>query len=356
MTTELSKIDQELVKANVTDQVLAELQTFKSLTIKDVNDKEGYKKVYEARIQCKNTRVLAVKICKKGREEALEEQRRWISKEKEVVGKIEDVEVALQAEQDRIDLEKERLRQEEERKENARIQARVDALAKFNYAVDFYELKIMEEEQFKSLLVHAETEFNKEQERLAEIERLKKEEQERLIRVADEQEAERKRLDDQAAALRAEQEKIAKEQAEREAAIRREQEKREAEIRAEREKLEAEKRAIEQARQREIEEKKRQDELTRARAEAAEKARIEAETKARREAEEKELADQKVKAEIERQESLRPDKEKLVSFAGAITLVNPPEVKSKEAAKVLYEAAVMLQKVTDFIMTKSKNL
>lgn len=337
MTTELSNIDKELVKANVTDQVLAELQTFKSLTIKDVNDKEGYKKVYEARIQCKNTRVLAVKICKKGREEAIEEQRRWITKEKEVVGKIEDVETALQAEQDRIDLEKERLRQEEERKENARVQARVDALAKFNYAVDFYELKIMEEEQFKSLLVHAETEFNKEQERLAEIERLKKEEQERLIRVAAEQEAERKRLDEQAAALRAEQEKIAKEQMEREAAIYKE-----------REKLEAEKRAIEQAKQREIEEKKRQDELTRARAEAAEKARIEAETKARREAEEKELA--------ERQESLRPDKEKLVAFASAVTLLNPPEVKSKEAAKVLYEAAVMLQKVTDFIMTKSKNL
>jgi hypothetical protein len=345
MTTELSKIDQELVKNNVTEQVLAELQSLKSLTIKDVNDKEGYKKVYDARIQCKNTRVLAVKICKKGREEAIEEQRRWIAKEKEVVGKIEDVEAFLQAEQDRIDLEKEKIRQEEERKEQARIQARVDALAKFNYAADIYELKIMEEEQFKSLLIHAENEYNKEQERLAEIERQKKEEEERLKRIAAEQEAERKRLDEQAAAIRAEQERIAREQEEREAAIR-----------AEREKIEAEKRAIEEAKRREAEEKKRHEEIEQARKEAAERARIEAESKAKREAEERAEAERKVKAELERQEALRPDKEKLIAFAGTITSLTPPELKSKEANKVMYEASVMIQKVTDFIIEKSKSL
>lgn len=121
-------IEQALIKENVTEKVIKELQQFKSLTIKGIEDKEGYKAANEARITCKNLRVLAEKVCKAGREEAITIQKQWIAKEKEVTGQISEVEDYLKTEQARIDNEKENIRIAAEKAKADRINSRVKSL------------------------------------------------------------------------------------------------------------------------------------------------------------------------------------------------------------------------------------
>lgn len=105
------RIDTVLRRANVTEQVLAELKTYSTLTINGVEDVEGYAAVKQAATKCRNTRTLAVKICKAGREDAVAEQKRWLAKEKEVVSQIEEVEGRLKSQVEVIDAEIENQRQ-----------------------------------------------------------------------------------------------------------------------------------------------------------------------------------------------------------------------------------------------------
>ena len=84
---ELSVIDMALEEANVTNQVIQSLKDrFSNLRINGIGDKIGFNEVEDARKECKAVRVLATKICKQGREDAIKTQRDWIAKEKEVVG------------------------------------------------------------------------------------------------------------------------------------------------------------------------------------------------------------------------------------------------------------------------------
>jgi hypothetical protein len=97
-------ITTELAKQNVTEAVIAQLKTdYLPLKINGIEDKDGYKKVHNARIICRDHRVLAEKICKKGREEAVKIQKDWIAKEKEVVAQISEVEQHLKKQEDAID-------------------------------------------------------------------------------------------------------------------------------------------------------------------------------------------------------------------------------------------------------------
>lgn len=109
-------ITTELVKANVTDAVIQKLRTeFLPLKINGIDDKEGYEKVLKARSQCRDVRVLAEKVCKKGREGAVKIQKEWIAKEKEVVAKVTEVEQHLKKQEDDIDAQKEAIKIKAER-------------------------------------------------------------------------------------------------------------------------------------------------------------------------------------------------------------------------------------------------
>jgi hypothetical protein len=75
------------------------------LKIKDLNDKVGYEAVKLARKECKDTRVATVKICKKGREDAIKIQKAWIAKENEITSQIKPVEDHLSQQEDWFDTE-----------------------------------------------------------------------------------------------------------------------------------------------------------------------------------------------------------------------------------------------------------
>lgn len=147
----IEKIDRELQKHNVTEAVIAQLQEFKSLRINGIEDKEGYKAVHNARMTCRDTRVLAQKICKKGREDAVLEQRRWLAKEKEVVGRITEVEVYLIEQEEGHVAQIERLKEMERRKQvlpQRRAQLDVEG---FSMTDD--ELLVLDDQQFNQAIV-----------------------------------------------------------------------------------------------------------------------------------------------------------------------------------------------------------
>lgn len=91
------QIDNKLVKANVTEAVIADLrERYLPLKIAGIDDKETYLLVKEGRKNCKAIRVIATKICKDGREDAVAIQKKWVAKEKEVTSRIAEVEDYLE--------------------------------------------------------------------------------------------------------------------------------------------------------------------------------------------------------------------------------------------------------------------
>ena len=92
------KMEQELVKHNVTDAVIATLKSkYGDLKLRDLNDKENYLIIKSAAKEVAKVRNAVVKACKEGRDEALKIQKAWIAKEKEVLAKVAEVENPLDA-------------------------------------------------------------------------------------------------------------------------------------------------------------------------------------------------------------------------------------------------------------------
>jgi formamidopyrimidine-DNA glycosylase len=87
------QISQELVKQNVTQAVISGLkEKYAHLKISGIEDKGTYLLVKEGRKECKAFRVLAKKICEKGREDAVAIQKAWVKKQKEVTDEIAAIE------------------------------------------------------------------------------------------------------------------------------------------------------------------------------------------------------------------------------------------------------------------------
>ena len=123
------QISTALVKHNITDAVISELKArYGGLKLKDVNDKQGYLEIKDARKEVRKWGVLTEKITKKGREDAIAIQKKWLAKEKEILGKIAEVQDLLDAEIKKYDDEQERIEQERQRKIEEAFAARQASL------------------------------------------------------------------------------------------------------------------------------------------------------------------------------------------------------------------------------------
>lgn len=114
------QISQELVKHNVTDALIEKLKTeYMPLQIKGIDDKGTYLLVKEARKECKKWRVMAKKICEEGRAQAVAVQKAWVAKEKDVTGRISEVEDYLERHETKYeeDVEADKLRRKREQEE-----------------------------------------------------------------------------------------------------------------------------------------------------------------------------------------------------------------------------------------------
>lgn len=222
------KIEVELVKHNVTDAVINQLkEKYGGLKLRSLDDKETYLEIKAAAREVAKWRTLAVKICKEGREELVRGQKTWVLKEKEVVGKLSEVENPLDAEMKKYDDEVERIKNEEKQRQEDAYMQRVQALTRMGavYSNNSYTLgdfsmdanlvketsqDIWEEKMLPSFTA----EYEKiEAERIEQkrIEDEKKAETLRLQKQLEEQQAELKRQQEEFEKQKREQERIAHE-------------------------------------------------------------------------------------------------------------------------------------------------
>ena len=346
-----------VVKLNVTDAEIARLkEEYMPLTIAGIEDRAGYKKVYEARQTVKRTRVSLVKHADELKEQAIAWQKKVNTEKGRVVGELELIEKHLQSEEDRIDGEKEAIRQEAERIEKARIQKRIDRLTEYGFAIDYTFVQNIGDEDFEKVVDNAKSEWLKEQDAKAEAERLQRAEEARIKAEREELEQLRAEQAKAQAIIKAENDRIAKEQADKEAALNAEV------VRLEKEKAdqEAKNKAAEEKIRRDAydaEQKRLHEErVAKAREEAAEEARLKAVATAKREQEEKAEQDRQAKIEAERQAALRPDKEKLQMFSDGLSDLKIPAVANQAAQEIVNEITLMINKMQAHIIKKIKAL
>jgi hypothetical protein len=268
----------ELVKYSVTDAALESYRDeFLPLTVKGLDDLEGYEKVREARLFIKGERVNVEKRRVELKAHSLEYGRAVDAEAKRITDAILEVENHLIAEQKKIDDEKARMKFEKEQRE--KLPDRKAKVAEIGAEITEAELLTLDDVAFGEVL-------------------------NTLI------------------ATKLEQQRV-------------EQEERDRALKAEAERIEAEKKAIEDERLEAEREARHKAEVEEASRKAAEQARIQAEIDAKRKGDERIAAEAAAKAEADRIEAERPDTEKLHSFAGTFRLIQFPEVTSKKAqAKV----------------------
>lgn len=318
-------IKTELQKFNVADAVIAKMSAdYLPLKVKGLDDKEGLKKVHDARIVIKNKRVEVEKKRKELKASSLAFGQAVDGEAKRIIGLLLPIETHLENEESIVEREKERLRIEAELKEQTRLESRVSVLKSYNYTMYLMDVvKNMSDDEFVLEVEKARIAYETEQKRLAEAELMRKE-----------LELEKKR-----------QAEVAREQIEAEA-----------KIKAEQKKIEDEKRLIADTKLKEEQEKKRFVELEKARKEASEKAIIETENRIKREAEEKLKAEREAEIEAKRKEVLKPDKEKLLKFAKIIDTLEIPEVSNSEVAKITGNVRVNLGKISHYLVSEANKL
>jgi len=328
-----------IVKYDITDAAISEMESiYMALTITDLDDKEQFDAVHSARMTVKGKRVEVEKRRKELKADAIEWGRKVDAEAKRIFGKLEPIESHLDREERKVTDEQKRIKEEADRKQKEKIDARLLALAKANCNLPFFDVAGMTDDEYEDILRKATEAWEIEQKRIYEEAIARKAEAERLERVRQEQAAE-------AARMAEEKRKIDEAQA----AERKK-------IEDERKAIEAEKRALEDAKRKEQERKDREAfevaakekakmEAEKAAEEKAEREKIEAEKKAEREAVEK-----------ARQEALKTDKDRLILYGKALMDVPKPELKDKAAKEILGQASGALYQILKNISKKVEEL
>jgi hypothetical protein len=259
----------QVVEYDVTEAAIARMrEAYMMLEIKGLDDQAGIEAVHTARLKVKGKRVQVEKKRKELKKDALAWGRKVDSEAKRIFALLEPIETHLIEEENAVKEELQRIQDEKERKEKEAIQIRIDTLLGWGVTIPFFEVAAMTDPEYADALYKAEKDWTIEQARRAKDKAEREAEEERLEKVRLEQAAEADRL------------------------------------RVEKEKIDAERALIEK-------EKK------------AEADRIQAEKDAKDKAEMDRLdriaAEEADKAEARRQESLKPDRDKLLGFADRIT-------------------------------------
>lgn len=319
-TAVLENERQELIEFRRQDAAIAKLaDEYMPLTIKSLDDKEGFKAVHAARMTVKNTRVGLEKTRVALKADALAYGRAVDAEAKRLFELIEPIESHLDKEEAKITEEKKRIEREAAEKKRLALQIRLDTLLGFGVVATVSVVESMPDAEFAAWVADAKAEHE------ARLE---------ADRVA-------------AAKRKAEEEALAKERAELDR-VRKEQEAEAARIAAEQKKLDDERRAKEQA-----------EAIEKAKAEAAEKAKRETEERLAIEAERKRVAEEarvareKALAESEeaariKAEAERPHREKLVALSESIRMTPVPSGPGhNEIVRVLVVAAREIRAIAE---------
>lgn len=227
------QISQELVKANVTEAVIGKLkEKYLPLKIAGIEDKETYLLVKEGRKECKSIRVMASKICKKGRENAVAIQKAWVGKEKDVTDRIAEVEDHLEKQEKDFEAQVAKEKEDRKRKQEEQLINRQQTLATMgvlysegNFTLgevsfDFSLVKESEEDIWQEIILPKfKEEYEKVQAEYIESKRQEQEKAEELKRQQEELEQKKKELAEEAERLQQESARQALEADKRRAAM-----------------------------------------------------------------------------------------------------------------------------------------
>jgi len=222
------QISQELVKQNVTETIIANLkEKYLPLKIAGIDDKETYLLVKDARKECKSLRVLAKKICEKGREDAVAIQKAWVAKQKEVTDQISEVEDYLEKQEKEYEAAVAKDKEDRRRKQEEQLIMRQQALTSmgalysdgsFTIGEVSFELSVVKESEQdiweESILPKFKEEYEKVEAERIEQERVKQEREAEMKRQQEELERKQKELADQEAKLKRAQEEQERKQKE----------------------------------------------------------------------------------------------------------------------------------------------
>ncbi|MGH7198873.1 MAG: hypothetical protein ACREH5_09080 [Candidatus Omnitrophota bacterium] len=334
-----AQVSEIMLSYRLTAEKIKELkEKYSGLSISGPKDKGGYEMVRAAKSEV-TTALTDLEADRKAKKAESLKYGRNVDRAAQILeSHLLPLKEELTAEKARIDAE---IQAEKDRKQaeiNALVSRRIEAMTAVNAgsAINPMELPGMAEADFQAHLSVATAKFQKAEDariaQEAELLRLRKAEEEAKAKEAAALEVQRKEMDAKQAALDAQ---------------RKEQEAREAKIRAEETRIE-----------REAEEKRRADELKaaeeKAAAEARENALREAAEKSERDAKAREAkaeadrkeAEAKAKAEAEEKakaEALRPDKDKILAYLGALRDVPIPKMATEEGKKMLADLCTKIK-------------
>ena len=238
-------ISKELVKNNVTKQVINALKRkYGSLKLKSLEDKEGYLEIKAARKEVRKLGILTENLCKAGREDANKIQKLWISKEKEVLGMINEVQDPLDEEIKKYEEEQSRKEQEERERQEQQFMKRQTTLLKMeavyegnsfslgSVSYDINNIKEADEEIWEeTILPKFKREFEKIESVRAEEERKRQEEADKLRKEKEDFERQQQEFKEQQEQLRKQQEELQRQKDEADKREREQKEKEAAEVR-----------------------------------------------------------------------------------------------------------------------------
>ena len=230
-------METNVIEFNIEEAAIAKMKDlYMALTVKGVDDEQGFKECDDARKIVKSHRVSVEKRRKELKSDALSYGRRVDKRAKELMSPLLTIEDHLKTECNIVLDEKKRIKEAEEKAFQEKIDNRMAELAKYGRHIAYQEVAIMDDDEWSECIFNIIQEYNAEQEKLAEQKRL---EDERLAKEAEERKAEEKRLEQ----IRIEQERVAAEMEEELAKKQAEIEAKERAIAEEKERIEAEKRA-----------------------------------------------------------------------------------------------------------------
>lgn len=343
-----------VVEYNVTDAALAKMEAdYMGLTVKGLDDKDGFDAVHKARMIVKGVRVDVEKTRKALKASALEWGRKCDSEAKKIFDKIEPIETHLTTEEEKITKEKERIAAEKAAKEEARVNSirdRIEVIRSFPNQITLSTSAVKIHEMLETVIATEITEAE-----FQEFTEIAKSAYAETVSKIESAQSSRVKYEAEESERKAESERLAKERAELDRIRAEEDAKRKAEearMKAERDKLDAERKALEAAKR----EEEQKIAIAQAKKEAAERAIQEAKEQAEREARDKAAAELKAKEEAERQAALKPDKERLMAFAQGIMVVTCQEPKSIEAKAIVNEAMKRLLAINRYIIKSAQEL
>jgi colicin import membrane protein len=314
------------------DKILNDIETKALSIVTDVSTPVGRRDIASLAFKVARSKTLLDDMGKVMVDDAKKKVKTMDAHRKTIRDTLDALKEKVRAPLTEWEAEEDKRRIAAEQKARERAQGFVDAFTGVGVSMPFMLAMEMSDGDFFAKFTIAEDEYKKEQARIAEEKRV---EQERLS-------ADKKAREEEAAKLAKERADLERVQAEV-AAL---QAKSEAKLKAESDRLDAERNAFAKAKL----EQEQKYAIEQAKKEATEKALKDAAEKAQREAAEKEEAEQRAIEEAARQERLRPDKEKVLAYANALSAVPVPECASEEAVAVIAEAAKKVNAIKKYLI------